>query len=487
MLMGGAFVVGMAMQVAAMLPLTRPQTPWENAPLDIAWQVRQGGAVYTDWRSGPVHVAVYGPAYYWMLGTIGRIAGLDRIGMIGLGRGLSVGAFAVAVVLLAMLAAKGGNRRWAWAIPLIALGWIPVQSVEFIASARPDMIALALSLVGLYLAMCDGRWTAAAAVTAFGVAVFSKSTAVAAPLAVALAMIWEPRRMRLLWLLGTFGAGVVAGVLALQAATGGLFWLHQQVTLAAPQKWAYALFVLTKGRMEDQPRLLAMMVAIAMLTRFVRPGFGGLPDSLRRPWRWATAYFFAATLVAILSARRQGSNINYLIEPTLAGGWVLALWARSLAVTADRSSRLVGRVLATVALLNPAPWYIAPHVTTARQIAQDWQLRADYEHGAGWLKGLPGPLLSLDPWLAYRSGVEGYVNDPIAFGSMSVTQPDRDVLTARVRERFFASVVTFGPMDAVPPFVHQEIRTPWPALETALRENYVLTERLDPWYRYAPK
>jgi hypothetical protein len=488
MLMGAAFLVALGIQIAALLPVVKPQTTWESAPLQLAWQIRQGETVYTDWRSGPIHVGVYGPAYYWLVGTIGRIADLNRIEMIALGRSLSVAGFAVALALLALLATGRDGRGWAWAIPFVALGSLPVQSVEFITSARPDTMALALSFAGILLAMRRGRWSAVAAAMAIAIAVFNKPTAVAAPLAIALAAIREPSRGRLLGLLGILGVGVAGGVLALQAATGGLFWLHQQVTLAAPQKWGYAFFVLTKGRIEDQPRFLGAMVAIALLTRFVRPGFPGLPDSLRRSWRWATAYLFAATLVAVVTARRQGSNINYLIEPILVSGWVLALWARSVAATTDRMPKLVGRALAGVALLNPSLMYLDAHVISARQVAEVSQLLGpDYPGGGRWLRAQQQPLLCMDPWLAYRSDVEGYVNDPIAFGSMCVTRPEWDVLTRLVKRRFFASVVIIGPIDAEPTYIHQGIRHRWPALQNALVENYAFADRYGPWYRYVPK
>lgn len=488
MLMAGAFLTALAMQIAPLLTLVRPQTTWESAPLEIAWQAREGKPIYTDWRTGPIHVGVYGPVYYELLGTIGRLANLDRVQMIDLGRGLSVAAFAITLLLLALLATKDGGRRWAWAIPFAAIGSIPVQSVEFITSARPDTMALAMSLGALLLAIGRGRWSAVAAAALIATAVFSKPTAIAAPVAIALALIWEPDRKRLLGLLGLLVAGVIAGVIALQVATGGLFWLHQQVTAASPQKWGYTFYVLTKGRPEDQPRFLAAIVAIALLTRFVRPGFGALPDSLRRQWRWATAYLFATTLVALITARRQGSNINYLIEPILAGGWVLALWARSLACTTEPSSRRVGRVLAAMAVFNPTLIYLEPHVNGARQVAEvAWMLGPDYASGASWIKAAPQPLLCMDPWLAYRSGVEGYVNDPIAFGSMCLTRPDLDVLTARVRQRFFASVVIIGPIDGKPGFIHQDIRPQWPALQKAMEENYVFADQCSQWYRYVPK
>ncbi|MGB9623893.1 MAG: hypothetical protein ACPMAQ_03445, partial [Phycisphaerae bacterium] len=302
MLTGVAFAVGMGIEIAAILPLARPQTTWESAPLEIAWRARQGEAMYADWREGPVLVGVYGPAYYELIGAIARLADLDRLRLVAFARGLSVAAFLVALLLLMLLATRGGDRAWAWAIPLVALGSIPVQSVEFIASARPDTLVLALSLAGLVLAMRSGVWSAIGAAGALWLAVFCKPTAMAVPLTIAVAFLWEADRRRLLLLLSLLCGAAVGAVVAIQAATGGLFWLHQQVTLAAPQKWAYTLFVLTKGREEDQPRALAAMVAIALLTRFVRPRFDGLPDELRRSWRWATAWFLAATAVALVTA-----------------------------------------------------------------------------------------------------------------------------------------------------------------------------------------
>jgi len=487
-LTGGAFAVGMGIEIAAIFPLARPQTTWESAPLEIAWRVREGEAMYADWREGPVHVGVYGPAYYQLIGTLARLADLNRPQLVTLARGLSVAAFGVALLLLALLAAHGGNRAWAWAVPLVALGSIPVQSVEFIASARPDTLVLALSLAGLMLAMRSGTRSAVGAAGALWLAVFCKPTALAVPLTVALAFFWEADRRRLRLLLSLLCGAAVGGVVAIQAATGGLFWLHQQVTLAAPQKWAYTLFVLTKGREEDQPRALAAMVAIALLTRFVRPRFDGLPGELHRSWRWATTWFLAATAVALVTARRQGSNINYLIEPILAGGWILALWARSVAATTDRLSKTIGRVLAAVGLFNPTVLYLDAHVVSARQVAQIATLLGpDYAGGGRWLAGMDKPLLCMDPWLAWCAGVDGYVNDPIAFGSMCETRPDRDVLTARVKRRFFASVVTVGPLDAKPTFIHQDIQALWPALRQALQDNYVLAERHSPWFRYVPR
>jgi len=444
--------------------------------------------MYVDWRQGPIRLGIYGPAYYEWLGTIGRIADWSRTDMIFFGRRLSGLAFVIAVLLLVMLTMNGGNRRWSWAIPLLALGSLPVESAQFITSARPDTIAIALSLAGILLAMRDGRFSIAASAFMFAIAIFSKPTAIAAPVAVATVLFWERDRKRLLWLLGLLTAGMVGGVVALYVSTGGLFWLHQQVTLYAPHKWDYALFVLKKGVVRDQSRIIAVMVAIALLTRFVYPGFGELNDTLRRSWRWSTAYFIVAAFVAIFTSRRQGSNVNYLIEPILAGGWLLATWAQSLAATTSRSAMRLGRVLACIMLLNPMPLYIEPHVTSARNVATVTTLMGpNWREGEEWIRSQRQPLLCLDPWLAYRAGVEGYVNDPIAFGSMCLTRPDLDVLTARVKDRFFTSVVMNGPVEENGRYIHQDIRPRWPALKAALIENYVLEETLGQWHRYVPR
>jgi hypothetical protein len=262
------------------------------------------------WTQEPFRTNIYGPVFYYAgAGALQLLGGPPTLAA---GRIVSVAALLASLGFVWLLARRslGLTRSASLAAVLIPVASAPVW--QFAALNRVDSLAAALSLGGLWLAL-QGGWKLRIGVVLFVLALFTKVTSVAAPLAVAVVLARE-RRLRELAegaiLLGVLGAG---GLALLQVATQGGFFtsivrfnqnaLHLQGGIARTLS-ASATLVLP----------LAAMVAVALV---LRPA--------QAPGRIAV-YFLLALGIAIGTVSKVGAALNYFLESALVAGLVLC-WA----------------------------------------------------------------------------------------------------------------------------------------------------------------
>lgn len=312
----------------------------EGNILNAAVRIDAGKSAYPDPHAYPNALNPYGPLGYALAAQCVRVAGLSFTlpRLVMLGCGLVIG------LLLALLA-----RRWsgsallaaAFGLYFLANGvtrtWLPLL--------RVDMLALALSLVGLWLCMSDepdgrdaGRWWLPAAVL-FALAVFVKYTALAAPAASVLYLLARREFRRALLLAGSLGALCVAGFLWMQAATGGQFFFHMFRTHPDP----YTLRRLLGVFMLVEPSVVAL--APLLLAFFLTKARRNLPVLL---------YLLCSAGVVIVTGGKAGSFINHFLEPiaacTIAAALGYQAWAES--PRAPRLLPLLPLLLGCVALYH---------------------------------------------------------------------------------------------------------------------------------------
>lgn len=310
----------------------------EGFILNQAVQLKAGATIYPDLKDYPYTVGNYPPVFPALYAVA---LGLGGSG-IGAGRFLVI-VFVVGIVLLmAGIVHQFTKRRDAALLaPLLFL--VTYELNYWMPFARVDLPALFFSLLGFFLFCRTGtRWLVASAV-AFAMAVYTKQTQLAAPLACAAALAWA-RRWRDLGLLSgvLVGVGAVAGF-ALLAATGGEFWRHLVTYNKNEFDWGGWLKILPHiARMSLLPILAVLVLAPAVVATGRReespPGVG--PRAL--------AVYFVLAVLSIVSIGKAGSDMNYLLEAD-------ALLALVAAVQ-------VGRGLAWK---SPARWQAASLVAAA--------------------------------------------------------------------------------------------------------------------------
>lgn len=497
--LAAVFLAGAGWELRYHLKSPSWNSMWESAPLQVAVNVARGLPTYGDWHHGPVHLAIYGPLYYQTLGRLGRRAEADQADMIAIGRWVGIASLGAGLAGVVLFLRGGGAPWWASVLGTACVGLMTPTAMRFVASARPDAMAAALGVLGLAATLDRRRWLSIVGVLLLVAAWQVKVTALAPAMAAAVMLAWRRQwhRLALAGLLYVVANGAI--VLALSAVTDGWYARHLAVASAAPAGMRYTWFMLTRRPAEPQIQYLFVFPAIALLSvglagwgrttpqpaknRSEQPG--GLPSPVEPRSSpagllgAAGAFFVLSTGMALAAALRQGSDRNYLIEPTLAAGTVLGAWAAWASIPRGPRWWLLTRTAAVLALLSPLTLSLADRIErfgrTERAIANE--LIPYTDEAAEWVRSLPQPMLSLDSWLPYRAGVANDVNDPIAFGSFVEAGGTPDVLTERVARRAYASVVTTAPMDDAPYMLYGDIPSIWPELRQAIADHYVQTDQ----------
>jgi hypothetical protein len=474
--------------LALYLPSELPTTGGEEAGAFGAWYVRAGQPLYLDWRREEARLLIYGPLYYQLLGQTGRMMRLDRDGLLTLGRTLALLAAAGAALLIALLVRGAGGGALASLAALLPLAWLPLTALKFFVSTRPDALALLLSIGGVAIACRPGAGPPTAAVLLMAAA-FTKLTALAAAAAVLVALLLG-RQWRAAALYAGLAAALGLGAIGvLHYTTEGGFLIHLLAASEAPRDWRYALDLATNHWQASVLGLLVIVLPVLWmrLRRAPVPTEQGSAVAAGTA-RIAAVYAPISLALAVLLSGRQGGDVNYLIEPAAATGLllgaVLAAGQRSPAPAAVRSGRLLMVLLVVVSIAGEPLTRLR---AAQQEAAQARALGPVYRGVAEWIGRQPRPLLSLEPWLAYRAGVDGFISDRIAYTSAALRHPEWDVAAQRTEERHFAAIVLYEPVERAGRAIYQDIPYATPRLCEAIRGYYLEGGSLYGWYVYFPR
>lgn len=309
---------------------------------------------------------------------------------------------------------------------------------------RVDMVALAFSLAGFWLAMLALRRPAmiVPAAFCFVLAVYTKQTAVAAAAAAFLTLLLaRPRTARL---------GIAVAAAAGLALLGFLSW-------ATDGGFLRHILLYNINRF-DWPRLQTIPGTMAMHALFFAAAGYGLWRLLKKrraglrarlvssPADAALAMILLYALLAslmLVTIAKSGSNINYLIEWLVAIGILLGLASRE-AVRAALAPKAGERGLLT--LLVPAALAVQPFLLPASpyQAAMAPSRRPALEALSARVREAPGPVISDDMVLLLRSG-KAVQWEPAIFAELASTGLwDERPFVEAIRARRFAFFVTVG-------------------------------------------
>jgi len=434
----------------------------EAVNIQSAYTISQGHDPYGTDPNGFI-ATPYPPVYLALAALWLRLGGLALFG----GRAISLAATCAVAALAGYLVARETGQRSAGLLAgLLFLACGP--TIVWAAFYRQDLLALAFGLAGLaWLARWPhGPWVYGALVP-FVLAVYTKQSALAAPLAGCLYVLWRDRRGGLRFALAC-AAALALPLVPLDLATHHGFW--RQV-VADHALWQFDSFQRHLQRLVSYHRYLLALAALgfALLLR------------LRRPSLLVTYAPLAAG--TIVGSGVVGANNNHLLEPLLASCILVGVLV-GLCAARWRQPSAAALLVATLLLLAVqlpqlgavGAWYdttLLPSAMRAERLTQVTEL----------VRQGQGEILTDDSFLLLRAGKTGaYQNVPMLGALASAGRWDESPLLQDLARHRFALIV-----------IDTDVTRPeltgvyWsPAVLAALQRYYRLLYR-DIVFTYAPR
>lgn len=439
------FVLHVLMAVLHRYPLDYGEAPL----VDQAMRLAGGQNIYRpDISSPPYVISNYPPLYVLLLVPLVKLFGPSLVA----GRLVSVLCTVVAATFLALIVyAQAQDRLGAVVAGMIFLAFPYV--VGWSKLARIDMLALALSIAGLYVV---ARWPTTrrglvvSALLLVAAIYTRQSYALAAPLA-AFVWLWTLDRRRAIGLVALVGALSLVLFIVLNLLTQGGFFFNI-VTANVNQFDTESLGRWLDGLLETSPILLVLGGAFLFLA----------PRRVKS-WPLMVLYLIGAFLSA-LTIGKIGSNMNYFLELSAALSLVagtLVAWSRERPWL--RAALLILLALQTGLLMQSTlNWPVENLKGRIKQPAKDFK-------ELDWVvESADGPVLA-DEFM----GIMTLQNRPLYIQPFEVTQLanagvwDQAPLLESIRRQEFPAIL-----------IHHFMRYPvylerWtPEMLLAITENY---------------
>lgn len=442
--------------------------PWvidrdESVSVNSAHMLGQGRNIYGFDPDGFI-ATPYPP----VLSVVGVL--LPRSGDFGLlgGRLFSL----VSTLAIAGLAAALVSREWrsrpAGAVAgalFLALG----PTILWASLYKQDMPALAFGLAGLaWLARWPAGRRAYGAIPWFVLAFYTKQTAVTAPAAAIVYLLWRDWRFGLRFALANAAAFAVP-LAVLEVVTRHGFWTHVVTYHAFP--WQQERFLKNLRQFVDFHRLLLPLAALGLagIVRARRPSLVGL--------------YAAFGLTSLIGNGTIGANANHLLEALLVCCLLVGVLVSRCAVAWRRPAPAAALAVVLVLLAAQLPALGAPAEWFDRKYFPSEQRADRLTQLATMIGQQPGEVFCDDNYLLLRAGKTPRYQDIASMGPLaSAGLWDADPLVRDLRLRRFSMLV-----------LSEEVTRPgytstsWPPeVLAALREHYRLLYR-DVMFTYVPK
>jgi hypothetical protein len=318
----GVLVLGLVTALQLALPT---QIDYGEAPLLEQAQRLRAGEMLSDLYavpSGyPYRTINYPPAYFWLA----SVATHDGANPYAAGRWISTLSMASAAACIGVLAWRwSGSKLAGAAAPLV---WLVFPAVtQWGSLMRIDMLALALSLLGLTMAALRPsslRVHMLAAVLLVAAALTRQTYVVCAPLAV-LALIWRHNGFRPAVVFAAMFAGLLGlAYIGLNVHSAGGYAYHIGGVYAGT----------LQGNSADQTTKaiepMALLALLALLGMYMLPsaitGAVGRARATDCDIVPLLAYAAGGAVAIAAYVLKPGANINYLIESNVAVSIMLGL------------------------------------------------------------------------------------------------------------------------------------------------------------------
>ena len=491
-------------QVGQRLAYPYFQTGSEGLILSEAAIIHAGGSIYMPFQAGTFISAPYPPFYYYLLSWLWPS---NPSNLFETGRWISLLSALLTALLIAgiaLLSHTTAFTRRNWPLPaLLALisgaAFLSLPAVTVWAvRVRADMLMTALQLAGLFLVALGVRTRREAwlwlALLPFSLALFTKQTALAAPLAsVAYLGFWYGRRWQkwVSWVIGLV-ASVAVPFLIINLASGNEF--YRRIFKYHSLPWQFNNFTnyLSLFISENAGLLILgaslLLLSLGVIWQTFRTSKGqkwwerGLAAGQAVP---LVVWFWLAGLVSLVSLGVAGADHNHFLpieaaDSVVAGTLALRLWTWGK-----------GRWLTLLALAGLSVQFIFFSVPAARYEIEfryrDVSYQAQLGHIIDYLKTEPGPILSSEAGFFVLTGkndpTNDYYNDLFTMAALDRQGLySEDGLLDRIRRKEFSAVVAEGDL-----FNAEGRPDVWtPQIVQALQENYYLKFK-DIWCIYEPK
>jgi hypothetical protein len=369
----------------------------------------------------------------------------------------------IGIVALIVLILRATSRDGLASVAggLTFLSYMAINSEGYVGVDDPQLLALAILLLGFYLKIRLGPYRAADILSALVMtaSLFIKHNNIALPLALGIWLLVFDRMAGLRFI----GTGVVAGLCGLLAARA-VFGPEFITSLLAPRLYSPALLV---RQALDWLGPIKPLLVLAAIPIVLHPRdrtallFGG--------------YLVSAVLVGCMVAAGSGTGDNAMFEAVIAAsfaiGYLLAQLGQAAALRYPhvRACVIVAAVVATT---------LTPELNTAKDVlllpswlAEQRQRETEAVKAVRFIAAQPGPALCSTPAYCYWAGKPHEV-DPFNFGEAVLTRhrPATD-LTDRIVAGYYGSIELYQAWDddALPAKSRSSV---WPAVQAAVARSY---------------
>ena len=265
--------------------------------LNQAWRMTRGLDIYRDINAPPFAFAAYPPLYFMISAFAMKFTGLSFLPA-------RLTSFIAAIFIACAMAYL--SRRWnksgwigLWAAFLLFL--IPAFLYNS-ARCHPQMLAVAFSILS-FAAFLQNRWqyTLVLSPILTLLAVYTKQTQIALPIAMVLYLVIRNRK----WILPYISVHVIAGLIPflwLQKITDGYFYSNI-ITYAGNLSYN-ALTILPVFIHHAGPVFIFIGIAISFLWKRIKS----------RNWEEIDCYLLVVFLFTLFSLGRMGAHGQYVVE-----------------------------------------------------------------------------------------------------------------------------------------------------------------------------
>jgi hypothetical protein len=452
----------------------------EGANVHFAWCAQQGLPLYPDGHGPAYTVNLMGPAYFALVGAIGRIFHADIATLFVIGRLVTLAC----TFGMAGLAAWFVRRRYGPGAALIAFvftfGAAPM--VVFGLMARPDMMANLAGALGFFVATrLQPRWTITAAFL-FAISFLTKQTMIVWLVVAVAALLWERDWRRAMTLVVAAVVLVVTAVagLALTVEPNIVAGLIGQADVAADwQQCKHVLYLLAYC----SPELIFFTMIGGILWARGKYEDNGL-----------MIFAIVWAIASVASCAKHGSDLNYFIPLCLVEAIVVATLCIAMRQSDYRQMFLTAVVWVGVFLTFSGSQYLLAMTVDAVERCTSSDKIAEHQTFLKYVKLAEDPNISLfadNDRLSVFQGSRAVFQDAYLFRLQVETgRIEPKDLIERFRKRQYQYVVLSADVTTEYPdpafrrlFFY---RMPEP-IAKAIVENYKLHAKEAGFYVYVPR